>query len=143
MLLSEGIGLMVWSPLAGGFLTGKFDREGRTAEGRRVAFDFPPIARERAHDAVDAMREIAAAKGCTAPQVAIAWLLHQKVVTSVILGAKRMDQLADTIGAAEVALTAEELDTLAAVTELPAEYPGWMIKVQTEYRETLMRQQLR
>jgi len=143
MLLSEGVGLMVWSPLAGGFLSGKFDRDGKTAEGRRVEFDFPPIDKDRAYDAVDAMRSIAADKGCTVPQVAIAWLLHQKVVTSVILGAKRVDQLTDNIGATDVVLTEADLEALDAVTRLPAEYPGWMLAFQNEYRENLMREQMR
>jgi aryl-alcohol dehydrogenase-like predicted oxidoreductase len=141
MLLAEDIGLMVWSPLAGGFLSGKFDREGKTAEGRRVNFDFPPIDKDRAYDAIDVMRTVAAGKGCTVPQVALAWLLRQKVVTSVILGAKRVDQLTDNIGAAEVSLTDEDLAALDAVTQLPAEYPGWMLKTQTEYRANLMREQ--
>lgn len=143
MLLSEDIGLMVWSPLAGGFLSGKFDREGKTAEGRRVAFDFPPIDKDRAYDAVDAMRAIASDKRCTVPQVAIAWLLHQKVVTSVLIGAKRVDQLTDNIGATNVSLTDEELAALDAVTQLPAEYPGWMLAFQNEYRANLMREQKR
>jgi len=141
MLLSEDIGLMVWSPLAGGFLSGKFDREGKTAEGRRVNFDFPPIDKERAYDAIEVMRTIAADKGCTVPQVALAWLLHQKVVTSVILGAKRVDQLTDTIGAAEVSLTTEELAALDAVTQLPAEYPGWMLERQGSSRAQMIQDQ--
>ncbi|MDP5218451.1 aldo/keto reductase [Ruegeria sp. 2205SS24-7] len=134
MLQAEQIGLMVWSPLAGGFLSGKFDRDGKTAEGRRVNFDFPPIDKDRAYDAIDVMRTIAQDKGCTIPQVALAWLLHQKVVTSVILGAKRPEQLADNIGAVEVTLSSEDLAALDAVTQLPAEYPGWMIERQGEYR---------
>ncbi len=143
MLLSEDIGLMVWSPLAGGFLSGKFSRSGTTAEGRRVAFDFPPIDKDRAYDAVDVMRTIAADKGCTVPQVALAWLLHQKVVTSILVGAKRVDQLTDNIGSTEVTLTDEELASLDAVTNLPAEYPGWMLALQNEYRQTLMDEQKR
>lgn len=138
MLLAENIGLMVWSPLAGGFLSGKFDREGKTAEGRRVNFDFPPIDKERAYDAVDVMRKIAADKGCTVPQVALAWLLHQKVVTSVIIGAKRLDQLTDNIGAVQVSLSTEDLAALDAVTKLPSEYPGWMLERQGEYRRKMM-----
>jgi aryl-alcohol dehydrogenase-like predicted oxidoreductase len=138
MLLAENIGLMVWSPLAGGFLSGKFDREGKTAEGRRVNFDFPPIDKERAYDAVDVMRKIAAEKGCTVPQVALAWLLHQKVVTSVIIGAKRLDQLTDNIGAVKVSLSTEDLAALDAVTKLPSEYPGWMLERQGEYRRKMM-----
>lgn len=143
MLLSEDIGLMVWSPLAGGFLSGKFDRDGRTAEGRRVNFDFPPIDKERAYDVIEIMRTIAAEKGCTVPQVAIAWLLHQKVVTSVIVGAKRLDQLADNIGAVEVTLSDEDLASLDAATRLAPEYPGWMLAFQNEYRANLMSEQLR
>ncbi len=138
MLQAEQIGLMVWSPLAGGFLSGKFDRDGKTAEGRRVNFDFPPIDKNRAYDAIDVMRAIATDKACTIPQVALAWLLHQKVVTSIILGAKRMEQLADNIGAAEIALSPEELAALDTVTQLPAEYPGWMIERQGEYRSHML-----
>lgn len=143
MLLSEDVGLMVWSPLAGGFLSGKFDREGKTAEGRRLNFDFPPIDKEKAYDVIDVMRQIAAAKGCTVPQVAIAWLLHRPVVTSVILGARRVDQLTDNIGATEVSLSHDDLVALDKVTALPAEYPGWMMQTQNSYRETLMNEQLR
>lgn len=141
MLLQEEIGLMVWSPLAGGFLSGKFDRDGTTGEGRRVNFDFPPIDKARAFDVVDTMRTIAAGKGCTVPQVAIAWLLHQKVVTSVIVGAKRLDQLNDNIGATDVSLSAEDLAALGAVSRLPAEYPGWMIDMQTEGRSKMLDEQ--
>ena len=143
MLLSENVGLMVWSPLAGGFLSGKFDREGKTGEGRRVNFDFPPVDKDRAYDAIDLMRQIATAKGCTVPQVAIAWLLHQKVVTSVIVGAKRVEQLTDNIGATSVSLSDEDLSALDEITALPAEYPGWMMRMQNTYREDLMRNQLR
>ena len=143
MLLSENVGLMVWSPLAGGFLSGKFDREGKTGEGRRVNFDFPPVDKDRAYDAIDVMHRIAADKGCTVPQVAIAWLLHQKVVTSVIVGAKRVEQLTDNIGATSVSLSDEDLSALDEITALPAEYPGWMMRMQNTYREDLMRNQLR
>jgi aryl-alcohol dehydrogenase-like predicted oxidoreductase len=139
MLLAENIGLMVWSPLAGGFLSGKFDREGKTTEGRRANFDFPPIDKERAYEAIDVMRTIASAKGCTVPQVALAWLLHQKVVTSVIIGAKRVDQLTDNIGAVEVSLSTEDLAALDAVTHLPAEYPAWMLERQGGYRAKMMK----
>ncbi|WP_068118906.1 aldo/keto reductase [Tropicimonas marinistellae] len=139
-LLSEGVGLMVWSPLAGGFLSGKYDREGTTAEGRRVTFDFPPIDKDRAYDAIEVMRNIAAEKGCTVPQVALAWLLHQRVVSSVIVGAKRVDQLTDNIGATEIQLSEEDLTALDAVTKLPEEYPGWMIERQGEYRAHLMQE---
>lgn len=138
MLKSENIGLMVWSPLAGGFLSGKYDREGKTAEGRRANFDFPPINKDRAYDAIEVMRGIAASNDCSVAQVALAWLLHQDAVTSVIIGAKRADQLTDNIGAAQVSLTKEDLEALDAVTRLPAEYPGWMLERQGEYRAHML-----
>jgi len=131
MLQAEGIGLIVWSPLAGGFVSGKYS-EGSTAnDGRRASFDFPPVDLARGDAAIAVMREIAAAKGCTAAQVALAWLLHQPVVTGVIVGAKRIDQLQDNVCSTEVALTAEDLAALDGVTKLPAEYPGWMLERQS------------
>jgi aryl-alcohol dehydrogenase-like predicted oxidoreductase len=80
------------------------------------------------------MKKIAEAKGCTVPQVAIAWLLHQSVVTSVIVGAKRPDQLRDNLGAVDVALGADDLAALDAVSRLTPEYPGWMTERQATYR---------
>ncbi len=134
MLTSERIGLMVWSPLSGGFLSGKYDRDGAAADGRRATFDFPPVDRTRGFAAIDAMRGIADAKGATVAQVALAWLLHQPVVTSVIVGAKRVGQLTDNIAATGVVLDADDLTALDAVTRLPAEYPGWMLERQGGYR---------
>jgi aryl-alcohol dehydrogenase-like predicted oxidoreductase len=86
MLRSEGIGLMVWSPLAGGFLSGKFDREGTTAEGRRVAFDFPPVNKDRAYDAIDLMRDMAAKRAAPYRRSRSRGSCTEPVVTSVILG---------------------------------------------------------
>lgn len=135
MLKSEGVGLMVWSPLAGGFLSGKYDRNSEAAaDGRRAAFDFPPVDRERGYAVIDVLRGIAEAKGRSVAQVALAWLLHQDVVSSVIVGAKRVDQLADNLGSVEVGLSEEELAALDAVSRLPAEYPGWMLERQSSYR---------
>ena len=112
MLQSEGLGLMVWSPLAGGFLSGKYGRDQAGEAGsRRTAFDFPPLDKERAYDAIDVMREIAAARGVSVAQIALAWLLHQPAVTSVIIGAKKPEQLADNIGA-------------TASRSTPASWPG-------------------
>lgn len=131
MLQSEGLGLLVWSPLAGGLLSGKYTRNTRGEAGsRRTTFDFPPVQLERAYDAIDAMAEIARGKGVSVAQIALAWLLHQPVVTSVIIGAKRVEQLEDNLAAASVRLTAEELAALDAVSRLPAEYPGWMFERQ-------------
>ncbi|MBN2740241.1 MAG: aldo/keto reductase [Rhodobacteraceae bacterium] len=134
MLKDTGIGLMVWSPLAGGFLSGKYDREGKGSDGRRANFDFPPINKDRAYDVIEAMRPIADAKGVSVAQIALAWLLHQDAVTSVIVGAKRVDQLTDNIAASEVKLSEAELKTLNDVSVLPAEYPGWMLERQGAYR---------
>jgi len=134
MLKDAGIGLMVWRPLAGGYLSGKYDREGKGSDGRRANFDFPPINKDRAYDVIEAMRPIADAKGVSVAQIALAWLLHQDAVTSVIVGAKRVDQLRDNIAASEVKLGEDDLPTLNAVSSLPAEYPGWMLERQGAYR---------
>jgi aryl-alcohol dehydrogenase-like predicted oxidoreductase len=135
MMRSEGVGLMVWSPLAGGLLSGKYGRAQQAEAGsRRTAFDFPPVNKDRAWDCVDAMRGIAEAKGVSVAQIALAWLLHQPVVTSVIVGAKRVDQLDDNIAATQVRLSADELETLDAVSALPPEYPGWMLSRQGDAR---------
>jgi aryl-alcohol dehydrogenase-like predicted oxidoreductase len=139
MLRSEGVGLMVWSPLAGGLLSGKYGREQKAEEGsRRSAFDFPPVDKDRAFDCIDVMRPIAQAKGVSVAQVALAWLLHQPQVTSVIVGAKRPEQLAENIAAAQVRLTPEELAAIDRASSLPAEYPGWMFERQGEYRRKQM-----
>ncbi|MDZ4307458.1 aldo/keto reductase [Allopontixanthobacter sp.] len=137
MLNSEGLGLMVWSPLAGGFLSGKFTRDSE-GEGRRADFDFPPVDKDRAYDAVEAMRRIAEAKGASVPQVALAWLLAKPAVTSVIIGARRPDQLADNLGSVDIDLTAEEMRMLDEHCAPTPEYPGWMLDRQGEYRRKAM-----
>ena len=135
MLRAETVGLMVWSPLAGGLLSGKYPRDGAAStEGRRTTFAFPPVQHDRAYDCINAMRPMAEARGVSVAQIALAWLLHQKVVSSVILGAKRIEQLDDNIAATEVELSATDLDALATVSALPSEYPGWMFERQGEYR---------
>ena len=135
MLRSEGLGLMVWSPLAGGLLSGKYGREQEAEAGsRRTTFDFPPVDKERAFDCIDVMRPIAAAHGVSVAQIALAWLLHQPQVTSVIVGAKHPDQLADNLAATSVTLSAAELQQINDRSTLPAEYPGWMLERQGETR---------
>jgi aryl-alcohol dehydrogenase-like predicted oxidoreductase len=135
MLRSEGLGLMVWSPLAGGLLSGKYGREQQAEEGsRRIAFDFPPVDKDRAWDCIDVMRPIAEAHSVSVAQVALAWLLQQPAVTSVIVGAKRPEQLADNIAATQVALSAAELEQIDKCSRLPSEYPGWMFERQGEFR---------
>ena len=101
----QGLGVMVWSPLAGGLLTGKFARDGKGPEGaRRAAFDFPPVDKDRAFAIVDAMRPIAEAHGASVARVALAWLLQRKGVMSVIVGAKTIEQLDDNLAAAKLTL---------------------------------------
>lgn len=127
LLRDQKLGLLVWSPLAGGFLSGKITRDRKAAEGsRRASLPFPPVDEARAFACIDAMRPIAEAHGVSVAQVALAWLLHQEHVTSVIVGAKRVDQLDDNIAATALTLSSEELETLNAVSALPPEYPGWM-----------------
>src|SRR5476651_2028449 len=141
MLRSENLGLMVWSPLAGGLLSGKYKRDGSTTEqGRRTNFPFPPVNMDRAYDCIDAMTRMAEAKDVTVARIALAWLLHQKVVTSVIIGAKRVEQLDDNIAATQVKLNDDELAALDEVSQLAQEYPGWMFARQGEYRLKQLRE---
>ena len=125
--LDQGLGILVWSPLAGGLLSGKFSENDAGPEGaRRSKFDFPPVDRARTFRCVEAMRPIASAHGASVARVALAWLLHQPAVTSVIVGAKTRQQLADNIAATDLRLSDSELSALAEPSQLPPEYPGWM-----------------
>lgn len=127
MLSSEQVGLMVWSPLAGGYLTGKYSGGREDGSGRLKTLDFPPINRGRGEPLVDVLRTIADSHGRSAAQIAIAWLLHQSVVTTVILGAKRVEQLIENVQATSVRLSVDDLAQLNAASDLPMEYPGWLL----------------
>ena len=134
MLLSEGLGLMVWSPLAGGLLSGKYalGEDNKTeGEGRRAKLDFPRIDKQLAFDLVEAMRPMAESRGVAVSAIAIAWLLHQEAVSTVIVGARKADQLAENLAASDVELTAEELTRLNQLGAPEPEYPGWAIASQT------------
>ena len=134
----QRLAILPWSPLAGGFLSGKFTRDSKGPEGaRRTNFDFPPIDRERAFTIIDAMRPIAQAHNVSVARVALAWLVHQPHVTSVIIGAKTRDQLVDNVASTELQLSAAELETLDKVSALPPEYPGWMLEFQGRERREL------
>ena len=127
MLTEEKLGLMVWSPLAGGLLSGKFGPGANSPEGaRRATFDFPPVDKDRAWPVVEAMREIGKAHEVSVARVALAWLLAKPDVMSVIIGAKTTEQLDDNLAAVDLTLTAEEIAKLDEVSALPPEYPGWM-----------------
>ena len=134
LLRSEGLGLMVWSPLAGGFLSGKYTREGE-AEGRRAGFDFPPVDKDRAYEVIEVMREVAQQRGCTVAQVALGWLLARPAVSTVIVGAKRPEQLRDNLGAVDIDLPEEDIGRLDSASSPKPEYPGWMIELQSAYRQ--------
>ena len=135
LLEAEKTGLLVWSPLAGGLLSGKFSRENQKPEGsRRSEFDFPVVDKERAWKILDVMIPIAKGHGCSPARVALAWVLTKPVVTSVIIGAKRLDPLADNLAAVDLRLSAEEVKQLDEVSALPPEYPGWMLPFQDSNR---------
>jgi len=131
MLLDQKMGLLVWSPLAGGFLSGKFTRAGVSEEdSRRSKFGFPPVNLEKTYDIIEAMQAIGERSGATVAQIALAWLLHQPSVTSVIIGAKKPGQLKDNLAAIDVKLEPADLEKLNKVSELAPEYPGWMFGFQ-------------
>ncbi|MEI9993150.1 MAG: aldo/keto reductase [Rhizomicrobium sp.] len=135
MMADQKVGLMVWSPLAGGLLSGKFGPGSNGPEGaRRVAFDFPPVDRDRAWKCVDAMREVGEKHGVSVARVALAYVLHKPFVTSVIIGAKTMEQLEDNLEASKLSLSADEMKRLDEVSALPPEYPGWMVARQAAER---------
>src|SRR3984885_8087633 len=131
LLISEKVGLLVWSPLAGGLLSGKFSRTNqRPADSRRTDFDFPIVDKERTWKILEAMAPIAKAHGCSPARLSLAWLLAKPLVTSIIIGAKHLDQLQDNLASVELTLTADELEQLDEVSVLPPEYPGWMLPFQ-------------
>jgi len=131
----EVLGVLTWSPLSGGFLSGKYRRDNPSPEGaRRSGFQFPPIDEARGFDAVEALERIAKDKNASVAQVALAWLLVQSGVTSIIIGANKMSQLEDNLKAAELKLTDEEVEQLSQTTAPPAMYPQWMIERQNAGR---------
>lgn len=135
LLQDQQLGLMVWSPLAGGLLSGKFNADGTGPDGaRRASFDFPLVDKPRAFRCVEAMRAVAQRHGATVAQVALAWLLSRQHVTTVIMGARTTVQLADNLGSMRLTLDPDDLKALDEVSNLPAEYPGWMLTRQGEPR---------
>jgi aryl-alcohol dehydrogenase-like predicted oxidoreductase len=136
LMESEKVGLLVWSPLAGGLLSGKFSRSNqKPSDSRRTEFDFPIVDKERTWRILDAIAPIAKAHACSAARVSLAWLLEKPVVTSIIIGAKRLDQLDDNLAAVELKLTRDEIQQLDEVSALPPEYPGWMLPFQGADRQ--------
>jgi aryl-alcohol dehydrogenase-like predicted oxidoreductase len=128
MALSEGISIMPWSPLAGGFLSGKYTRDIKTAgSSRRDSFDFPPINKEKAYDIIDVMKNIGERYKVSAARVALSWTKDKPGVASVIIGAKNQEQLLDNIACTQLQLTSDEIKELDTISALTPEYPGWMV----------------
>jgi len=131
MIEDQKMGVMVWSPLAGGLLSGKYDRDGKGPQGaRRTSFAFPPVDMARAGKCIDAMRDVAKAHDTSVARIALAWLLAKPHVMSVIIGARNEEQLMDNLGAAKVSLAPDDMKKLDEASALPPEYPGWMLAMQ-------------
>jgi aryl-alcohol dehydrogenase-like predicted oxidoreductase len=135
LIRDQKLGLMVWSPLAGGLLSGKYgpDVTGPTGS-RRTLWDFPPVDRERAWRCVALMREMGNERGVSVARIALAYVLHKPFVTSVLVGARTLEQLDDNLAAARVDLSAQEMAALDAASALPPEYPSWIIELLGQYR---------
>jgi len=131
LLLDQKVGMMVWSPLSGGLLTGKYKRDGQKEEGRLNAFPFPPFHEERAYNVLDVIAPMAKQKNVSIAQLALAWLLHQSVVSSIIIGATKLHQLEDNLKAVDVVFSADELNQLHEVSKLPVEYPANVLEIMT------------
>jgi aryl-alcohol dehydrogenase-like predicted oxidoreductase len=128
MALSEGISIMPWSPLAGGFLSGKYTRDIKTTgSSRRDSFDFPPINKDKAFDIIDIMAKIGEHHNTSVARVALAWTIGRPGVSSVIIGAKNQEQLLDNLACTQLELTTDEVKELDAISALTPEYPGWMV----------------
>ncbi|MDX2235769.1 MAG: aldo/keto reductase [Hyphomonadaceae bacterium] len=137
LCVDQGLAILPWSPLAGGFLSGKYRRTGGGPnDARRATFDFPPVNKDRAYDCIEAMAPMADAKGASIAGVALSWLLHKPWVTSVIIGARTPEQLAQNLAAVDVRIGAEEMAVLDRVSALPPEYPAWMHERQSADRTT-------
>jgi aryl-alcohol dehydrogenase-like predicted oxidoreductase len=131
----QNLAVMPWSPLAGGFMSGKFTRHNEKAgDSRRDTFDFPPVNKEKAYDIIDVMAEIGKEHKVSVAEIALAWVRHQKGITSTIIGAKKVDQLNDNIKSTEVQLSVDDLKKIDEVSALPPEYPGWMLERQSADR---------
>ena len=123
----NGLGLMVWSPLAGGFLTGKYSRANpMPSDSRRAKFDFPPVDVEKGYEVVAKLQEIAEHYEASVPQIALAWLLAKPSVSTVLIGASKIKQLEDNLGAADIKLADEDVQSLDGLTAQRPLYPGWM-----------------
>lgn len=135
LAIDQNLAIMPWSPLAGGFLGGKYSRNAAKAEGtRRDSFDFPPIDKEKTYDIIDVITDIAKQHNATVAETALAWVRQQRGITSTIIGAKNIDQLNANIKSVDVQLTPDDLEKIDKISALPKEYPGWMVERQSADR---------
>ena len=132
LLKDQGLGLLVWSPLAGGFLSGKFTRQGGDETARRASFDFPPVDKDKGFEILDVLTEVSRRHAVSVAQVALAWVLAQDSVTSVIIGARKLSQLEDNLKSIDVALSADDLKALDDASRLTPEYPEWMNRLPSD-----------
>jgi aryl-alcohol dehydrogenase-like predicted oxidoreductase len=140
LVLDQKLGLLVWGPLLGGLLTGKFSRDGaRPAEGRSAGQIPPVLSREKVFDVVDTLRAVATPRGVTPGHIALAWLLHQPAVTSVLFGSRSVAQVADNLKAVEIKLSPEELAALDRATALTPDYGSWLVQHARKDRAQLLR----
>lgn len=126
--VDQGLGALIWSPLAGGLLSGKYSRENETQKDGRFAkgWNEPPVHDfSRLWNIVDVLKKIAAEKGISVAQTSLAWTLARPGVTSLVVGARKLSQLEDTIKAVDVKLTPEEIERLNKVSQMPLYYPFW------------------
>ena len=135
MAKDQQLAVLPWSPLAGGFMSGKYTRDNDKAGGRRDNFDFPPINKEKAYTIIDVLETISKAHNVSVAQVALAWVRLQAGVTSTIIGAKSVAQLNDNVQSTNIVLSADELQQLNDISALPKEYPGWMVERQGADRQ--------
>jgi aryl-alcohol dehydrogenase-like predicted oxidoreductase len=129
LCLDQGLGILPWSPLAGGFLSGKYRKDAPIPEGRLKGQlgDFIPINKEQGYKIIEVLENIAKAKEASVAATALAWLIHKPGVTSVIIGARTMEQLQGNLKAAEIMLSPSEMERLENASAVPLPYPQWML----------------
>lgn len=134
MAAENNLAIFPWSPLAGGFLTGKFTKDNVSQGTRRSSIDFPPVDKEKAYKLVDVLKEIGNQYNASVAQTALAWVRQQSGITSTIIGAKTVEQLNDNIKSTVFNLTEDDFKKIDEVSPLPLQYPGWMVKQQSSSR---------
>ena len=131
----QNLAILPWSPLSGGLLTGKFDMiHPGPEDARRTKFDFPPVDVERAKKVIGVLKNASEKIGISPARLALAWVLTRPFVTSIIIGAKTLEQLEDDLAAVDVEIPPEYIKEIEKISELPPEYPGWMVPWQNRDR---------